>query len=1034
VGEGYPRGSEWRRWDLHVHTPFSALNNGFGGDFEKYAKNLFREAVSKKIAAIGVTDYFCIEGYKRLRALIRDDGALKDLVGSHAAEHAREILLLPNIEFRSSVVVVHPDGKSGRVNFHAIFSDSIDPETIDEHFLRNLKFTAQSTPGGTDERWSLTIVNLTELGKRLRAQHDEFKKFGDLFVGMMNAVVAHEELTAVLSEQQSRFKDRFLLAVSADDDLSKCSWDSQAHLTRKLFIQKSHMLFSGSPGTRDFGLGKKHASVKDFLREFGKLKPCIHGSDAHSYDTLFEPLQKRYMWIKADPTFQGLRQLLYEPEIRAFVGEEPPELGRTQENATKHMTLVEFARTSLAKTTEKWFSGTIPLNNGLTAIIGNKGSGKSALADILALVGNTTASAHFSFLNQERFLAPKTRLGEMFHADVLWLSGAKKGRDLSENVDATAPELVKYIPQNYLEAICSELKESSDTGFDRELKEVIFSHVTRAGRLGAASLPELIDYLTHERQERVALLTKDLEGVNKTIVEIEGQLTEDYRKSIEAQLIQRQLELNAHDKARPTEIKKPAEDPDAQEAAKGVTAELIALQANLSENEKILVGHNENLEGAALQVAAADRLLVRLDNLERQVGSFYGESARDSEILGLRIEDLATLRIDREPILSLKEAATQKYDASKKELDDSIAGSPANKRKLLADSLAAKKLELDEPNRRYQEYLQQLTEWQSRRADISGTDDKAVSVKGLEARLAALTKLPTQLIERRNDRLKLVRDIFATKKQLLEDYQRLYAPVQEFINEHPVAKQQGLLQFFASISIDGFLDGLLEMIHQGRKGSFQLDEGRERLKTIVLGADVSTVAGLEAFLVLLEENLERDKGDPDQKPVRLQEQLKQGVSVKDAYDFIYGLRYLKPRFELRWQDKPLDQLSPGERGTLLLVFYLLIDKRDVPLIIDQPEENLDNQTIAITLVPAIRYAKDRRQIIIVTHNPNLAVVCDADQIIHAQIDKTDGNKMLYTQGSIENPIITQLIVDVLEGTMPAFDLRDARYEVLERLS
>jgi hypothetical protein len=84
------------------------------------------------------------------------------------------------------------------------------------------------------------------------------------------------------------------------------------------------------------------------------------------------------------------------------------------------------------------------------------------------------------------------------------------------------------------------------------------------------------------------------------------------------------------------------------------------------------------------------------------------------------------------------------------------------------------------------------------------------------------------------------------------------------------------------------------------------------------------------------------------------------------------------------------------------------------------------------LVPAIKYAKERRQIIIVTHNPNLAVVCDADQIIHARMDKTNGNKVVYTSGSIEDPKITRLIVDVLEGTKPAFDLRDAKYEILER--
>lgn len=69
---------------------------------------------------------------------------------------------------------------------------------------------------------------------------------------------------------------------------------------------------------------------------------------------------------------------------------------------------------------------------------------------------------------------------------------------------------------------------------------------------------------------------------------------------------------------------------------------------------------------------------------------------------------------------------------------------------------------------------------------------------------------------------------------------------------------------------------------------------------------------------------------------------------------------------------------------------------------------------------------------IVTHNPNLAVVCDADQIIHARLGKADGNRVVYTSGALENPEITELIVDVLEGTKPAFDRRDATYDILER--
>ena len=78
---------------------------------------------------------------------------------------------------------------------------------------------------------------------------------------------------------------------------------------------------------------------------------------------------------------------------------------------------------------------------------------------------------------------------------------------------------------------------------------------------------------------------------------------------------------------------------------------------------------------------------------------------------------------------------------------------------------------------------------------------------------------------------------------------------------------------------------------------------------------------------------------------------------------------------------------------------------------------------------SIKDAKGKRQIFVVTHNPNLAVVCDADQIICVSLDKDDGNSITYQCGSIENPEINEEIVKILEGTRPAFDNRDGKYRV-----
>ena len=103
-----------------------------------------------------------------------------------------------------------------------------------------------------------------------------------------------------------------------------------------------------------------------------------------------------------------------------------------------------------------------------------------------------------------------------------------------------------------------------------------------------------------------------------------------------------------------------------------------------------------------------------------------------------------------------------------------------------------------------------------------------------------------------------------------------------------------------------------------------------------------------------------------------------------------------------------------------------MSKNNIPIIIDQPEDNLDNQSVYSKLVPCICEAKKKRQVIIVTHNPNIAIACDAEQIVYCHMDKTT-HEIKYKSGAIEESEIRKCVVDVLEGTYPAFDLRKKKY-------
>lgn len=291
--------------------------------------------------------------------------------------------------------------------------------------------------------------------------------------------------------------------------------------------------------------------------------------------------------------------------------------------------------------------------------------------------------------------------------------------------------------------------------------------------------------------------------------------------------------------------------------------------------------------------------------------------------------------------------------------------------------------------------------------------------------------MPKQLFELKQKRINKFLEIYWATEKICEIYKSLYSPVQEFITNHQLSQDKFDLEFKVSIVSHNFEEKFFEYISHGVRGSFcGREEGKLILRSIIDKSDFESEEGIYSFLDEIICNLIEDKRQSEHTPMIISNQMRQTVTMQEFFDFLFSLEYLLPKYSLQWTGKNLDQLSPGERGTLLLIFYLLIDKSDIPLMIDQPEENLDNQTVFDILVPCIKEAKKRRQIFIVTHNPNLAVVCDAEQIIYASIDKKDGNRVNYEGGAIENPSINKHIVDILEGTMPAFENRDKKYHIV----
>jgi ABC-type lipoprotein export system ATPase subunit len=1010
-----PRGSLWKKWDLHVHTPESVFNNYSGPEsWEKFIREL--EELPPEFKVIGINDYIFLDGYKRI-LVEKSNGRLANIE-----------LFLPVIELRLDKF----GGSAGhlsRVNYHIIFSSEITPDLIEHQFLNALYTQYILLPQHdylrTEGKWAAlpTKQSIEELGRLIIASvpTEERSRFGTpLIEGFNNLCFSLDNIRKVL--ELPYFKEKAVTAVGKTE-WADIKWNDHSIAEKKTIINGTDLVFI-SAETIDHW-----QAAKDSLTNGGVNDRLLDCSDAHSFRdaTCKDKIGKCFTWIKADTTFEGLLQVLNEPRERIFVGEIPPKLLHVRSNKTKYIKSIQIERKPQATLTETWFNNKIEINTDLVAIIGNKGKGKSALTDIIGLLCNTKQHQDFTFLSQDNFRQPKENKARHFQATLTWESNRSITKGLDESADARQPELVKYIPQNFLEKICIQLGRIEETDFDFELKKVVFSHVEVPDRLGKATLDELISYKTSEANAKIQILKQELSHINEGIVALEEQNQPEYRLTIQNLLDQKQRELEAHEQSKPTEVPKPENDPVTQRAIAEVATAIEDAKGQLAIYDKQVALINGELAEHAQLISIADKLIARIENLQRQLKAFMEESRSDLQAIGFSAKDILTISINKQPLIDKRKEFHDKKIAAENKLDPSQIDSFAYKKIKIIEQIEQLQDKLDEPNKNYQGYITELEAWEKKKNDIIGNENIQNTIKFYEKQLENLAAIPGKLGEARTLRLTKSKEIHEVIRHLADSYRELYAPVHNFIEKRPLAKDKFQLNFEVDIVDTGFKEGFFDIVSQRASGTFcGIEEGHKILNSILLKHDFNTSAGIEAFLVEITDSLENDKR-PGGKPIRMADQIRKHKSILDLYNMIFSLDYLKPRYALRMDDKELHQLSPGERGALLLIFYLLLDKDDIPLIIDQPEENLDNQTVYELLVPCMKDAKQRRQIVIVTHNPNLAVVCDAEQVICADLDKKSNYQMNYISGAIENPTINKAIVDILEGTMPAFSNREAKY-------
>jgi len=760
-------------------------------------------------------------------------------------------------------------------------------------------------------------------------------------------------------------------------------------------------------------------------------------SDAHSLSNASDKdrIGKCFTWIKADTTFEGLLHAIKEYPKRVFIGDIAEKVSKVRASPTKYIAYIQIRKIAGSTLAEPWFDFSLPLNKDLLAIIGNKGSGKSALADALGLLGDTRQSEHFSFLNPQKFRDPRNNKASHFDCVLTWESGKQISRRLDVDPAINSVETIKYLPQNYIETLCNEIQAGGDGQFDLELREIIFSHVGQTDRLGHATLDNLLHYLTSETQATIRVLTERIHELNDRIVRLEEQATESFRAQLEAQLTAKREDLAVHEKSKLQAVPEPTQSAELKKVAAEIRSEIGNSKDTLNRLKTDLSKLIVEKGTASRRIAVLDKAITKLDNfhlqweeLKRSLTSDLLELNEDPPIL---FEQIAQLTINRGTLTDLRKKIVTRLNGIDTSLNPAIAGTPATEEAALEAKIAQLQDSLDEPNRRYVSYQNALEEWTKKRAAIQGDANTFQSISWLEQRIAQLANVPAQIQSLQDQRLAVSRSIYKEIKRLAESYRRLYQPVQDFIERQKVSAGSIPLTFEVSIVQEGFGTTFLEKVNRLVKGTFSgLEESNNLLRQMLQAVEFDNEESVMAFIEDVNACLHFDRRPSvqGQPAVQVKDQIRKGESPVSVYEYIYSLSYLTPRYTLHYGGREINQLSPGERGLLLLVFYLLIDNDDIPLVIDQPEENLDNQTIYEVLVRCLTDAKRRRQVVIVTHNPNLAVVCDAEQVIHARRD-SETNSVHYETGAIENPTMNKHVINVLEGTRPAFDNRDSKYFV-----
>ena len=953
-------GSVWNKWDFHVHTPYSILHNEYDFEpfelneeeiekhFDKYVKTLFTKAIENKIVSIGITDYFMIDGYKRIvTKYLQNPNKMKELFPDDSIRNQiKKIFVFPNIELRLNTFVGR---NSHSINYHVIFSNIIPIYEIENNFLQLIEFQSAD-----NRKLPLTKDNIKIHGREIKRLNGA--NGNDLLVGLQNIALDYKEIINKL-ESNPTFAEKYIITIPVDEDLSNIEWKGRDYTTRKDLYRQCSCYMTANEHTAIWALAE--GDEKERINEFGALKPCIWGSDAHSYERMFSPDENRFCWIKAEPSFEGLMQIIYEPKERVAIQSDNP----NNKNIHQIIESIQFDD-------ERFQTEPIVFNDYLTCIIGGKSTGKSLLLQQLA------RAIDFKYANKQEESASFHRKPlSLQNTVVKWKDGTTNNRK------------IVYIPQTFLNRTIDNPEK--ETAINNIIADVLKQEPVISEAF--SDLEKNLRIIRKSTELNISEYCEKLQTLSKLIATIkENGSPESFEKTLE------NLEVERSALAKEKDIK----DEDIVRYAE-LEKQIKELESKQTRYEQEL----KNYKHINNPVVIIPGYFSSIDNLNIQ-HLFEHAFPHTNKKLETAVNEMSKNLVQKWKDI------TNGLIADLKELSDSNMKEMKN---LKNEYISLK------PKIEQNEKIQKLS------VQISTEQEKLKKAKENQYRA---DEIKNQLIDLQNNILK-------SQEKFLNVYNNYCKVVEDTgtgkdtdltFKAQPVWKQED------------FQNTLSDIFDNRNYSSFNniYKYNLAALNSINYGYD------------LLSKIWEAMIDDCANGSLT----IKSGYTLENALQQIfkdwYNIHYI-----VKSGNDAIDEMSPGKKALVLLELLINLEDSKCPILIDQPEDDLDNRSIYNDLVQYIKNKKKERQIIVVTHNANVVLGADAEEVIIANQDSKNSpnysRRFEYRSGAIENDekltdenenvipgilnqsgIQTQ-ICDILEGGKSAFELRKNKYSSLTDL-